>query len=158
MINIIAIVDRDRAIGYQNRLIYNIPEDLIHFKQLTMGHAVIMGRKTFESLPNGALPGRRNIIVSRNIDTIDGAEVYESITEALNACRNEEEIFIIGGAEIYRQTINIAGRLYLTIVDKRAQAADAWFPPYDGWKLKEKKQNEGFAFCMYEAPLPPGGG
>ncbi len=157
MVNIIAIVDSDRAIGYQNCLIYNIPEDMRHFKQLTMGHAVIMGRKTFESLPNGALPGRRNIIVSRNIETIDGAEVYESITEALNACRNEE-VFIIGGAEIYRQTINIADRLYLTVVDKRAQAADAWFPPYDGWELKEKKQNAGFAFCMYEAPLSPGGG
>lgn len=150
MVNIIAVVDRDRAIGYQNRLIYNIPEDLKHFKKLTMGHTVLMGRKTFESLPNGPLPGRRNIVVSRTIDNIKGVDIYKSIPQALEACSNEEEVFIIGGAEIYRQTIDIADRLYLTVVDNGSQLADSWFPPYDNWKLKEKLQNTGFAFCLYE--------
>lgn len=150
MVNIIAVVDRNRAIGYQNRLIYNIPEDLRHFKELTTGHAVIMGRKTFESLPIKPLPRRRNIVVSRSTNAIDGAEVYNSITDAIDACYGEEEIFIMGGAEIYNQTINLADRLYLTVVDNSSQTADAWFPPYDQWKLTEKKQNACFAFCIYD--------
>ena len=88
MIHLIAAIDRRRALGYANRLLYYLPADLRHFKELTTGHIVIMGRKTFQSLPKGALPRRRNIVVSRSGTDCPGAEVYPSLAEALQACTN----------------------------------------------------------------------
>ena len=152
MINIIAIIDRNRAIGYRNKLLFNIPADMQRFKTLTMGHAVIMGRTTFQSLPCGALPGRRNVVVSRTITSLTGAEVYNSIDKALEACRDEAEVFIIGGGEIFRQTIGIAHRMYLTIVDAVSPHADPWFPPFDAWELKEETHEDCVAFCTFSAP------
>ena len=152
MINIIAIIDRNRAIGYRNKLLFNIPADMQRFKTLTMGHAVIMGRTTFQSLPCGALPGRRNVVVSRTITSLTGAEVYNSIDKALEACRDEAEVFIIGGGEIFRQTIGIAHRMYLTIVDEVSPHADTWFPPFDTWELKEETHEDGVSFCTFSAP------
>ena len=133
-VNIIAAIDNNRAIGYQNKLLFHIDEDMKHFKQLTMGHSIVMGRRTFESLPNGALPHRHNIVVSTTMKQRElvegysyhkqqGIEVFSSLTEALAACANEEDIYIIGGEKIYQQAIAIAHRLYLTIIDASAAKA-----------------------------------
>lgn len=160
-VNIIAAIDNNRAIGYQNKLLFHIDEDMKHFKQLTMGHSIVMGRRTFESLPNGALPHRRNIVVSTTMKQRElaegysyhkqhGIEVFSSLTEALAACANEEDIYIIGGEKIYQQAIAIAHRLYLTIIDASAPHADAWFPPFDGWHLKEESPRQGYFFRVYE--------
>ena len=149
MINIIAVIDKNRAIGWRNRLLFDIPSDMRRFKTLTMGHAVIMGRRTFESLPGGPLPGRRNIVVSKSLTEINGAEVCKSVTEALARCSAEKEVFIIGGGELYRQTISHADRLYLTVVDDTAPQADTWFPPYDTWKLVDEETEGCVSFRTY---------
>ncbi len=122
---------KNRAIGYQNHLLYHIPEDLHRFRDLTMGHTIIMGRKTFESLPHGALPYRRNIVLSQSQDKITGCEVFASLEDAISRCNEEEEVFIIGGESIYQQSIDKATRLYLTIVDEIPNHADTFFPIID---------------------------
>lgn len=129
MISIIAAVDRRMAIGYQNKLLFWLPNDLKRFKALTTGHTIIMGRKTFESLPKGALPNRRNIVLSSNAATsCPGAEVFTSLEEALNHCDADEEVYIIGGESVYRQALPLADRLCLTEIDAEAPQADAYFP------------------------------
>lgn len=148
MINIIAAIDRNMAIGYKGKLCYKIAEDLKRFKALTMGHAIIMGRKTFDSLQGRPLKGRRNIVISRTIKAIEGIEVYSSLDMALSACSKETEVFIIGGGTIYRQAIDLADRLYLTIINKTCEA-DTYFPPYDNYRLIDKQQYADYAFCTY---------
>lgn len=129
MISIIAAVDRRMAIGYQNKLLFWLPNDLKRFKALTTGHTIIMGRKTFESLPKGALPNRRNIVLSSNAATsCPGAEVFTSLEEALSHCDTDEEVYIIGGESVYRQALPLADRLCLTEIDAEAPQADAYFP------------------------------
>ena len=171
MLSIIACISKDnRAIGYQNRLLYHLPSDMVRFRELTTGHTIVMGRKTFESLPNGALPHRRNIVVSKSLKEIDGGEVYPTLEEALRAAQDDtlsapkeedtgitcpEEIFIIGGESIYRQALPVARKLYLTIVDKEPEQADTFFPAIDcsAWKVTEKEmRNENglsFSFLTY---------
>ena len=141
-INIIAAVAKNRAIGYRNKLIYWLPNDLKRFKMLTTGHTVIMGRRTFESLPKGALPNRRNIVLSRTQDTFTGCDCYKSLEEALKHCSPEEDIYIIGGASLYEQALSIADRLLLTEVNDVPEHADAYFPPYEGWKAVKKEEHE----------------
>ena len=114
MISIIAAVAKNRAIGYQNKLIYWLPNDLKRFKALTTGHTIIMGRNTFLSLPKGALPNRRNIVLSRSQKAFPGCDTYFSLEEALKHCTPDEDIYIIGGASVYRQALKIADRLCLT--------------------------------------------
>ncbi|MDD6111995.1 MAG: dihydrofolate reductase, partial [Prevotellaceae bacterium] len=97
-VSIIAAVARNRAIGNDNKLIYWLPDDLKRFKSLTTGHTIIMGRRTFESLPKGALPNRRNIVLSTTVSQLPGCDCYKSLDEALAHCTPDEEIFIIGGA------------------------------------------------------------
>ena len=144
MLNIIACISKKhRAIGYQNRLLYTIPSDMTRFRMLTTGHTIIMGRKTFESLPNGALPNRRNIVISKTREQIAGCEVFASLEEAL-AGRKEaakDECFIIGGASIYEQALPFADKLYLTIVEKEPEAADTFFPEINPaeWEVTEKE-------------------
>ncbi len=133
-IRIIAAVAANRAIGKDNKLLYWLPNDLKRFKQLTTGHTIIMGRKTFDSLPKGALPNRRNIVLSRSQAEFYGCEHYSSLKEALSHCGEEEEVYIIGGASIYRQAIGLADRLCLTEIHATPEAADTFFPPYDDWK------------------------
>lgn len=137
-ISIIVAVAKNRAIGFQNKLIYWLPNDLKRFKALTTGHTVIMGRNTFLSLPKGALPNRRNIVLSRqeNIE-FAGAEKYASLEEALNHCRAEEEVYIIGGASVYKQAIGMADRICLTLVEDTPLQADAFFPEIDEREWKE---------------------
>lgn len=157
MLSIIACISQtNRAIGYQNRLLYHIKSDLTRFRELTTGHTIIMGRKTYESLPNGALPHRRNIVVSRSMKEMEGCEVYPNLDAALKAAEGKtEETFIIGGESIYRQSLPVAHKLYLTAVDDVPQQADAFFPEINPkeWKLIEKEmRNENglsFSFLTY---------
>ena len=157
MLSIIACISQtNRAIGYQNRLLYHIKSDLTRFRELTTGHAIIMGRKTYEALPNGALPHRRNIVVSRSMKEMEGCEVYPNLEAALKAAEGKtEETFIIGGESIYRQSLPAAHKLYLTVVDDAPQQADAFFPEINPkeWKLIEKEmRNENglsFSFLTY---------
>ena len=167
MLSIIACISQtNRAIGYQNRLLYHIKSDLTRFRELTTGHTIIMGRKTYESLPNGALPHRRNIVVSRSMKEMEGCEVYPNLDAALKAAEGKtEETFIIGGESIYRQSLPAAHKLYLTVVDDTTvndaainatpQQADAFFPEINPkeWKLIEKEmRNENglsFSFLTY---------
>lgn len=135
MISIIAAVARNRAIGYQNKLLYWLPNDLKRFKALTTGHTIVMGRKTFESLPKGALPYRRNVVVSRQQLSFPGAEVFPSLEAALQSCAPDEDVYIIGGATVYEQALPLADRLCLTEIQDTPANADAFFPDYSGWKV-----------------------
>ena len=139
MINIIAAVARNRAIGFENKLLYWLPNDLKRFKALTTGHTIIMGRNTFESLPKGALPNRRNIVLSRSVKELPGCEVYSTLEEALQRCKADEDIYIIGGARVYEQAIGMADRLCLTEIDDTPAKADAYFPDYSDWKVETKE-------------------
>ena len=138
VISIIVNMSRNNAIGLGNQLLYHLPADMKRFKALTTGHAIVMGRKTFESFPKGALPYRRNIVLSRSQNLVlDGAKVFASLAEALDACREDEEVFIIGGASVYRQALPLADKLYLTVTDDTPAEADAFFPTLnpDDWTV-----------------------
>lgn len=127
-LSIIVAVASDGAIGRANDLLWHLPADLKRFKELTTGHTILMGRKTFESLPRGPLPNRRNIIISRSLPAPSGAEVYPTIQQALEACASDEEVFIIGGGEIYRQLLPDTERIYLTRVQASFPDAEVFFP------------------------------
>ncbi len=156
MISIIAAVAKDRAIGFENKLIYWLPNDLKRFKALTTGHTIVMGRNTFLSLPKGALPNRRNIVLSRSQKEFPGCETYSSLKEALQHCAPDEDIYIIGGASVYKQALPIADRLCLTEIDDTPEQADTFFPPYDEWREvsreeheKDKRHSFRYAFVYY---------
>ena len=141
-LTLIAAIDRRRAIGYQNRLLFWLPNDLKRFKSLTTGHTILMGRKTFESLPKGALPNRRNVVLSSQAGLqLPGAEVFPNLDEALASCRPDEHVYIIGGASLYRQALPLADELCLTEIDAEAPRADVWFPPIDPAKWQEKSRD-----------------
>lgn len=128
MVNIIVAATLDGAIGLEGDMLYYIGPDLKRFKELTTGNTIIMGRKTFESLPKGALPDRRNIVVTRQSTfAAPGAETAASLEDAL-AMAAGQEIFIIGGESIYRQAMPLADRLYLTEINIRRPDADTFFP------------------------------
>jgi len=139
MISIIAAVAKNRAIGFENKLLYWLPNDLKRFKALTTGHTIIMGRNTFESLPKGALPNRRNVVLSRTTKELPGCEVYPTLKDALQSCKPEEDIYIIGGARVYEQAIKFADRLCLTEIDDTPKEADDFFPDYSDWKVETKE-------------------
>lgn len=135
-VSIIAALAKNRVIGIENRLPWRLPEDLAHFKALTLGHPILMGRKTFESLDR-PLPGRTNIVITRNPGYCkEGCLVADSVPAAITLCKNADEIFFIGGAELYAQVIPLADRLYLTEVDIETEG-DAWFPDYDKSAFRE---------------------
>mgnify|MGYP001237594779 CR=1 FL=1 len=137
-ISIIAAVDRRMAIGFQNKLLFWLPNDLKRFKALTTRHTVIMGRKTFDSLPKGALPNRRNIVLSRQDGLVcAGAECFTSLEEALAHCNAEEEIFIMGGASVYKEALPLTHRLYITLVHDTGKQADAFFPEIEKYGKKQ---------------------
>ena len=135
-ISIIVAIARNGAIGFENKLLYWLPNDLKRFKALTTGHTIIMGRRTFESLPKGALPNRRNIVLSRQDIEFAGAERYASLEAALSRCQAEEEVFIIGGASVYQEALPLADTLYITHIEDTPKEADAFFPEIDPaiWK------------------------
>lgn len=156
-ITLIAAVAQNRAIGFENHLIYHLREDLRRFKQLTTGHTVLMGRRTFESLPKGALPNRRNIVLSQTVQHFEGCDTFASLEEALQHCAADEHVFVIGGQTIYEQTLPLANRLCMTEIDDTPQQADAFFPPYKDWKKVAEERHEAddthphaFAFVDYE--------
>lgn len=131
-LSIIAAMARNRVIGIDNKLPWRLPADLAHFKALTLGHHIVMGRKTYESLPGiKPLPGRTSVIVTRDPEfAAPECVVVHSIAAAIAACEGDAEVFFIGGENVYRQALEVAGRLYLTEI--RAEiAGDAWFPPLD---------------------------
>lgn len=128
MISIIVAIAENNAIGFENKLIYWLPNDMKRFKALTTGHTIIMGRRTFESLPKGALPNRRNIVLSRNgkAEDFPNADLYSTLDEALVSCQGE--VYIIGGASVYKDALPLADRLCLTRVHDTPQKADTFFP------------------------------
>lgn len=130
-ISIIVAIAKNRTIGHGNKLLWNIPEDMKYFRETTRGHAVIMGRKTFESIGR-PLPNRLNIVITRDQSfTAEGVTVCHSLEEALDLARQKEkdEVFVIGGAQIYKQALPFTDRLYLTVVHKDFEG-DAFFPEH----------------------------
>jgi dihydrofolate reductase len=138
MITLVAAVARDGAIGRDNALLWHIPEDMARFKALTVGKPVVMGRKTWESLPARfrPLPGRRNLVVSRSVNELDGAEVFTSLEAALAAC-TEPEVCVIGGADIYALALPRADKLALTEVDAAFPDAHRHFPAWPREQFSE---------------------
>jgi dihydrofolate reductase len=159
MISIIVAVSEDLGIGKGNELLWRMPEDMKRFKRLTTGKTVIMGRKTWVSLPRKPLSGRRNIVITDIPgETFDSSESAVSINDAVSKCKKDEEVFIIGGGSIYRQFMPLADRLYITHVHKKAPA-DVFFPEIDPkvWKVIEKDEfNPGepdgvpYTYVIYE--------
>lgn len=141
MISIIVAVSEDRGIGKDNKLLWNISEDMKRFRKLTLGNTVIMGKKTWESLPRRPLQGRKNVVLTDDPkEVIDGSVTAYSIEDALSKCEKGEEIFVIGGGSVYRQFMPVADRLYITHVHKNVPA-DVYFPEIDPniWKIEEKE-------------------
>ena len=141
-ISIIVAAAQGNAIGRKGDLLFHISADLRRFKEITMGHPIIMGRKTFESFPKGPLPGRQNIVITRQGDyQYDGITVVGSFPDALAAANNVDEVFVIGGGEIYREAINGASVLYLTEIDAKVDDADTFSPkltPMNGRKQRHR--------------------
>jgi dihydrofolate reductase len=149
---------KNGVIGINNTLPWRLPEDLKHFKNTTLGHPIIMGRNTWESLGK-ALPGRRNIVVSRNPDyEASGAEVFTSLENAIDACTGNEKVFIIGGAQIYDEALAYVDKLIITEVDVDVDG-DAFFPNIDDMMWQEISREEhhngelAYAFVTYESKL-----
>lgn len=162
MISLIAAVACNRAIGFQNKLLYWLPNDLRRFRLLTTGHTIVMGRRTFQSLPKGALPNRRNVVLSRSGATFPSAETYPTLEAALASCAPDEEVFVIGGASVYAQAMSFADRLCLTEIEDTPSEADAFFPDYSSWQLVAEEQHEAderhayrYRFADYVPPVSP---
>jgi dihydrofolate reductase len=154
MLTIIAAVSENNALGKDNQLVWHLPDDFKRFKTLTSGHYIIMGRKTFESFPK-PLPNRTHIIITRQAP--EGCIVVSGLPEAIAICPKNEEVFIIGGGEIYKQSIDVANKLELTRVHTTIEA-DTFFPEIDTtqWELvfeefhpKDEKHDYDFTFLTY---------
>lgn len=146
MISIIAAVGKNRAIGKNNQLLWSIPEDMKHFREKTTGHTVIMGEKTFQSIGR-PLPNRKNIVVTLDKSfKAEGCEVRYSLEEVLGEFKDKkEEVFVIGGGQIYKLSLPYADKLYLTVVDDFPEDADTFFPDYSDFKtvVSEKDLDNG---------------
>jgi len=133
-LSMIAAIGKNRELGRDNSLIFNLKKDMEHFRKVTLGHTVIMGRKTFESIGR-ALPDRTNIVISRDreFQSHHDIKIVSTVEEALEEAKKyeEKEVFVIGGAQIYELFLPYADKLYLTIVDKQVKDADAFFPEYE---------------------------
>lgn len=158
-ISIIVATDENSAIGKNNQLLCHLPNDLKFFKSLTNGCPIIMGRKTFQSLPKGALPNRRNIVITHNKELqFDNCEMSSSIEESIRLCKNEEEVFFIGGATIYNEAIKFADVLYLTLIHHSFVDTDTFFPNIDFatwqevWREnheEDEKHKYAYSFIKY---------
>lgn len=152
MISLIVAMSKNRVIGANNKLPWSIPEELQHFKKITLGKPIIMGRKTFESIGRRVLPGRKNIILTNKDDIItDGVFVAKSVTEALQIAGGAEEIMVIGGASVYAAFLDIAQRIYLSIIPFE-YTGDAFFPELDAkiWHLVEEQEQPKFIAQIFE--------
>ena len=142
-LSLIVAMDDNRLIGSNNNLPWRLPADLVFFKRTTMGKPIIMGRKTFVSIGK-PLPGRRNIVITRDTAfSADGCEIANGIQAALSLCSKVEEVMLIGGASLYRQTIDLATQLYITRIHHSFEG-DTWFPEFDlnGWKQENREDHE----------------
>jgi dihydrofolate reductase len=158
ILSAVVATDLNNGIGIHNKLPWHLPGDLKFFKSVTMGYPIIMGRKTYESIGR-LLPGRRNVIITRNSNyKVDGAEVYGSIEEAIKHCKNEEKVFIIGGAEIFNKSMDHLNEIYRTLV-KHEFEVDTYFHGLDEKKFKkiwteehkaDEKNKYDYAFEKYE--------
>jgi dihydrofolate reductase len=155
-LSIIVAMSSNRVIGVNNTLPWHISEDLKHFKSLTTGHTIIMGRKTYESIGR-PLPNRRNIVISRNTEaSYEGAEVVHSIEDAFSICKNDNEVFVIGGSNIYEQALSLVDYIYITEI-KKSFSGDAFFPEINKQMWIESSRenhitNDGleFSFVKYQ--------
>ncbi|MEY3171130.1 MAG: Dihydrofolate reductase [Pseudomonadota bacterium] len=155
-LSIIVAMSSNRVIGVNNTLPWHLSEDLKHFKFLTVGHTIIMGRKTYDSIGR-ALPNRRNIVISRNIEiSCEGAEVVHSIEDAFSISKNDGEVFVIGGSNIYEQALHLVDHLYITEI-KKSFLGDAFFPEINKsiWVETSREDhiaNDGleFSFVNYQ--------
>ncbi|MFL6098891.1 MAG: dihydrofolate reductase [Actinomycetales bacterium] len=157
-VTLVAAVGRNGVIGRHGDLAVRISEDLRRFKALTMGHPMVMGRKTWDSM-GGPLPGRRSIVLTRDHGwRADGAEVTHSVPSALEMA-GPGPVFVVGGGELYRQTIHLADALELTEVDQYLEG-DVFFPPLDraAWVEVARDARDGYAFVRYERAGPPAEG
>ncbi|MBQ0142125.1 MAG: dihydrofolate reductase [Prevotellaceae bacterium] len=160
MISIIVAIAKNFAIGLNNELLYKMPNDMKHFKEITTGHTILMGKNTFASFPKRPLPGRRNVVLAlpKEIpDDKEGAEWFTSLEAALEATKNDGEIFVVGGAYVYEQCLNLADKLYLTIVNDEPLHADAFFPVvnFDEWQVISREEHSAddkhkFPFAFVE--------
>jgi dihydrofolate reductase len=168
ILSIISAIGKNNELGLNNQLLWDLPRDMQHFRTTTSGHPVIMGRKTFESIGH-PLPNRRNVVITRDVSYVkEGVEVVHSLPEAIdlfkydvNPLPNGEEVFVIGGAEIYKQAMDHADRLYITHVDSGYEA-DAFFPTISPnfWNEisrahheSDEENNVAMDFVLYERPL-----
>ena len=167
LVSLVVAMAKNRVIGANDRVPWHLPKELHLFKKITMGHHIVMGRKTWESI-NRLLPGRTTVIVTRSRDyTVPGAIVANSIDAALDACSGDEEIMVIGGAQLFAETLPIADRLYLTVVDAEPEG-DTFMPELDmsAWREssaqtfeRDEKHAFPFRFAVYDritpaSPLP----
>ena len=160
ILSIIVAVGQNNEIGFRNALPWRLPADLKRFKELTTGHTVVMGRKTFESLPNGPLPNRTNVVLSRNLSFMHpNCLVFSSLEEALIKLSDKQEVYIIGGSQIFSQILYRANKLYLTQIHASFSEADAFFPTIDlaQWVIRneethpaDEKNDYSFTFYDYE--------
>ena len=158
MVSIIAAMDRNRLIGNQNQLPWHLPADLAHFKQVTMGKPIIMGRKTYESIGR-PLPGRTNIVLTRSPGFhAEGVLTAKTLNQALDYVSAEDEVMIIGGSSIYELGLPVADRLYITYVEAACEG-DAWFPEFDleNWRVitsehhaADEKNSSEYRFVTYQ--------
>ena len=141
-ISIIVATAKNGVIGVNNTLPWHLPEDLKRFRALTTGHHIVMGRKTYESLGR-LLPNRTTVIVTRNAHyQVAGALIASSLNDAIKKCGNDEEIFLIGGAELYQDALKVANKLYITEIDLSIEG-DAFFPKFDMTQWQKTSQEEG---------------
>ena len=152
-IGIVVIIDENNGIGKDGDLLCHLPNDLKHFKQITTGQSIIMGRKTFESLPKGALPNRINIVItSDNKENYPGCIVARSVDEAILLSEEQEKVYIVGGGKIYNSTLHLANKLYLTRIHHIFDKADTFFPEidFDNWKLVEEEKHKADEKHLYD--------
>lgn len=167
ILSLIAAIGKNNELGKGNDLLWNMPEDMKYFRDTTRGHSVIMGRKTFESIPNAPLPNRRNVIITRDKNykkdppaQAGGIEVVNSLEEAISLFKNEDtEVFVIGGGEIYKQAMDYADKLYITHIDAKDDEATTFFPEiipivWNEVSHEEHKKDEknpyNYTFSVYE--------
>jgi len=157
-ISAIAVTNKNRAIGFQNKLLWKLPPDLEHFKKITAGHTIIMGGNTFLSLGR-PLPNRVNIVITKNKDFVaPGCVIVSSLDEALERAKIEEEklenshkeIFVIGGASIYAQLLPHVEKLYLTIIDDEPTEVDTYFPDYSEFKITNESETQEYNGLKYK--------
>ncbi len=160
-ISLIAAVDEAFGLGVNNQLLCHLPADLQHFKSITMGKPILMGRSTYESIGK-PLPGRLNVVLSTSVSAIDGVQVFDSLEKALSQLKEIPEIMVIGGAKLFAQTLDLAQSIYLTHIHHQFQA-DVFFPKLDEnkwicqsseFRSKDEKNLYDMSFCIYKKKIP----